>query len=400
MNQMLKLDEAQRIIINTLYDDYYASFEDGVARMKQRFEDMRGDLQAGDKNRILRLVFTPFRDWGAEKNLLGQQFLGNVEVVLTEDQLVQWPSVQRRLYRERHLHRGRLSGESTNLLDAVRDLNLDARLTAQLQPVLEAYEIALDQALRMRDEPLVGKDNPVLLALEEEDYQKRLNALHQQIQRQVQVRNVNDQYIEQIATAMPEDVAVRFRAAALDRAYPRIYRETPVQRIFKAARDLDDLTPEIMIAIIQLEAGYLSELSSINHHLLAALRSYEPQEAQDRAQDFARRMANQPVEPKADPTRELFAAREELNRKYVRLLKDLLTEDQFAKLPGGYRWIDSPSEIDTDSLLKERSIKEQTINSKSRGRGGSVGAQLGVGSDQLGSESGSAGRASEEARDQ
>ena len=49
---------------------------------------------------------------------------------LNEQQMDQWPAVQRRLYREKKLMRGLLSGESVNLFDSVRDMNLDER-TAQ-----------------------------------------------------------------------------------------------------------------------------------------------------------------------------------------------------------------------------------------------------------------------------
>lgn len=345
VSQGLKLDEAQRVILNTLYEDYQTAFDEGVARMKQRFDDMREELQVGDKARILKLVFAPFREWAGEKQQLGAQFLANVEVVLTEDQLQQWPAVQRRLYRERNLHKGRLSGESLNLLDVVRDMKLDPRITAQLQPVLDAYEISLDRALHMRDDPISGSNNPMLQSLEDQDPEKGQAALQKHLERQIEVRNVNDEYIERVAMALPEQLATEFRLAALDRAYPRIYRETPVQRMFKVARELQGLDAAVLESVIALESQFLAELAAINQTMLDALRKHEPADALERAADFAKRIAGQQIEPKPDPMREKFAKREELFRTYATRLHDLLTEDQFALLPGGYRWIETPASL-------------------------------------------------------
>ncbi len=347
ISQGLNLDESQRIIVNTMYEDYQTAFEAGLNAMKQRFEDMKGDLQAGgqaeDKDRIMLLVFAPILDWMAKKDDIGAQFLANIEVVLTDDQKQLYPAIQRRLYRERKLHKGRLSGESLNLIDVVRDLSLDKRVNVQIQPMLDAYDAELDRALHQREDPITGRNNPMLKSLEEQDPAKQHEALRKQIARRIVVRNVNDKYIEQLALALPEDQARQFRAAALERAYPRIYRETPVQRIFRVAAEMEGLDSSVRQAVLTLEGEFLAELAVINQNLLNALRTNEPIEAEEQAADFAMRMAGQQIEPKPDPTRELFAARDEMSRGYVKRLKALITEDQFAMLPGAYRWIDMPA---------------------------------------------------------
>lgn len=345
ISQMLNLDETQRVIVKTLFEDYQASFESGIERMKQRFDEMRERIRDADTRTIMKEVFAPFRDWNAEKAELGAQFLANVEVVLTPEQKELMPGLQRRLYRERNLHKGRLSGENVNLLDVVRDMNFDQRLLVQLQPVLEAYEIALDRALHNREDPVIRKNNPMLESLEEQDPEKGQVALRQHIERQIGVRNVNDEYIEQIAQALPGEKAEAFRIAALDRAYPRVYRETPVQRLFKAAKELQGLDAATLQAICAVETEFLKDLAAMNQKLLESIRNYEPIEAQERAADFSRRMAGQTVEAKPNPTNEMFTKREELMRTYAKRLHGVMTEDQFALLPGGYRWIEPPAAV-------------------------------------------------------
>lgn len=370
MVQTLQLDDAQRVIVRTLFDDYQASFEDGLNRMKQRFEDMKDELQTGDQKRIMSMIFAPFREWSVEKGQLGGNFLASVEMILTDDQKTRWPSVQRRLFRERTLHKGRLSGESLNLLNVIRDLNLDQRTMLQVQPALDAYEIALDTALHQREDPLLGKDNPMMQSLEEQDLAKQQQALRAHLQRQVAVRNVNDEYIEHIALTLPTDVAQQFRMSALERAYPRIYRETPVQRIFKVARDLEGLDPTVRQAVLVLEMEYLGELTGVNTQLMNGTRDHEPQEALERASDFSRRMAGEQVEPKPNPTHALFVKREEMNRTYARRLRGLLTDEQFAQLPGASRWVEEPQDENAGVSEGSAQTEKEAVKGQKGGREG------------------------------
>jgi hypothetical protein len=131
---------------------------------------------------------------------------------------------------------------------------------------------------------------------------------------------------------------------ALERAYPRIYRATPVQQIFKSAKSLENLDSVTLEAIVALEARYVADLVAINTELAAATRQWEPAEQRLRAEAFAQRMAGMQPEEIQDKTRDLFLRRDDLSRDYTRQLKGILTDEQFAQLPGGYRWADLPSE--------------------------------------------------------
>src|SRR5687767_1853991 len=198
--QGLKLDDTQRIIVDALFSDYEEAFETGKDGVKLRFEEMRPELQAdaNDSKRVLRLIFLPFKEWGVQKTRLGDEFLENVKVVLTDDQLVLWPAVERQLYRDKHLHKGRLAGENLNHFHIVRDLQLDERSAVQVQGVMEAYDIALDEALRRRDTPKEGVNVDMLDSMSDEDSNRGFELMQQHIALQVAVRNVNDEYIDRV----------------------------------------------------------------------------------------------------------------------------------------------------------------------------------------------------------
>lgn len=335
----LDLDDTQRVIIEALFNDYQDSFDDGLAKMKQRFEDMRPELQALDERRVLAMVFVPFDEWGKEKAVLGGQFLENVRVLLTPEQLELWPAFERRLLREKELHKGRLSGENTDLLAIVRDLNLDEESLRSAQPVLEAYDVALDVALRARQDSITGHRSEMLQHMASENVELSMAIFERQLARRIAIRSVNDEYTMKIADALPADFGAKFRAIALDRSYPRVYRETPAERLFKAALELEELDSTTRGAIEQVLQSYQAELAAMNDSLVTALRAFEPTEQRLRAEAFTARMAgNQPTKIE-DPTREDFGRREELGKNYARQLQAVLNPDQFAKLPGAARFV-------------------------------------------------------------
>jgi Spy/CpxP family protein refolding chaperone len=342
--QGLNLDDAQRDIIDALYSDYEQEFEAGLARMRQRIEDMREELQSQDVDRVLRIVFKPIEEWSVEKRGLGNQFLENVKVVLTPEQQEQWPKFERFLFREKHLSKGTLSGESLNLFHVVRDMQLTEPQNVQVQQVMDMYDVELDEALRNRQRALIGDQRDMLKSFSEQNSAVSLAILQRQIDMKVAVRGVNDRYIALVTEAMPQDRQHEFRQKALERAYPRIYRPNPVQNIFKAAKELEGLDPTMLEAVTVLENGYLTELTPMNDRLAETLRGWEPREERLRAEAFAQRMAGQQPGEIVDQTRDGFMTRDELGRSYVRQLRGILTDAQFAQLPGGYRWADMPGE--------------------------------------------------------
>jgi hypothetical protein len=179
---------------------------------------------------------------------------------------------------------------------------------------------------------------------------------------------------------MPADLAAQFRQSALERGYSRIYREHPVQRLFKETRNIEGLDPAVLQSIVQLEGSFLGELSGMNRQLRNNLREHEPNEHAGRADDFAKRMAGQNVEPKTDPTRELFLKRDDMCRGYAKQLQTLLTPEQFAQLPGAMRWVEVPesqaqavpAEPSPKHKARERVSPTDTTSPSKEGRDGTV----------------------------
>jgi hypothetical protein len=358
--EQLALDDAQRSIVESLYVDYEQEFNEGLARMRKRLEEMREQFQANDVDQVLRMVFKPIEEWSVEKRAMGDVFLDNVKVVLTPEQQEMWPKFQRFLYREKHLAKGRLSGESLNLFQIVNDMGLNPLEMQGVQPTVDEYDIALDAALRARQQAMISSQSDMFRSFAEQNPTVSLAILERQVQLSVNVRGVNDRYVESLALVMPEAKSAEFKQKALERAYPRVYRPTPVQAIFTAAKELPGLEPTLLEAIVSLEAAFLSELRTMNAQLAVLVRDWEPREMRLRAEAFARRMTNAQPEPIEDPTREAFQNRDEMSRRYVRQLQALLTAEQFASLPGAYRWVDNTAEGRPDPSAQKSSRARAT----------------------------------------
>ncbi|MCH8165025.1 MAG: hypothetical protein IH889_05395, partial [Planctomycetes bacterium] len=141
-----------------------------------------------------------------------------------------------------------------------------------------------------------------------------------------------------IADALPEEIGQRLVASIREGMYPRIYRPTHAQRIFKAVKKLDGLSEEILEAIESLEELFLSELGSFNNRLEGLIKEQQPSELKSKLEKVAARGA----QPKStgEAVREEFRKRQAMSDRYVNQLRDLLTPEQFASLPGARKWIE------------------------------------------------------------
>lgn len=349
----LQLDDAQRIILESLFDDYQDSFDDGFAAMRQKFEDMRPQLSGGDEKRIMRMVFSPFEEWIAEKRELGELFRANLRAILNEEQLAAWPAFERKMLREKELHKGSLSGESLNLFHVLRDMDMSPEMRRQLQSTVDEYDLALHDALQRRKTGLQEMQAEMLAAMQEQDAQQSLDLVNVQLDLQIGVRDVNERFIDIIANALPEEEAAIFRDEAKQKAYPRVYRRSAVERMYHAAMDLDELPPELRETMTDLLSTYQIEVESINMQLVQLIKEDEPDKQRHRARAFAARVQGATIAKPEDRTRQAFRRKEEVGSFYVQALRDMLTPEQFAALPGGARWV-------------EKELRQQRANHGSR----------------------------------
>lgn len=338
----LDLDDTQEVIVEAMFDTYNDDFELGWAATQERLntvaDKLRENKTASERD-TLKPVLETLGSWLDEKRALDLGLLENIKTILIEEQLELWPSFTQRLYREKHVNRGRLSGESTDLFQVVRDTDLSGTAEAAISPHLDEYAVAMDAAMRKRDAILRGNPKKLFESILDGDASRSPDHIEALIKARLEVRDINDRYIDVIGSSLHAEDGEDFRTRALTRGYPRIYRRTPAQRILRQAAENDTYEPEIHALIIQLELAYLGELSIINFDLLRLTRQHEPESQRNRElAGQVRRSGGTPAKFE-DPTRAVYKDREALGRRYIDMLRDILSPEAFMELDGARRWV-------------------------------------------------------------
>ena len=340
--EMLQLDDAQKFILETLYDDYDAEFITGVDGFRQNVTDLRTKIDPvnPDPGQIMRVVFGTINVWRVEARHLADQLMEDLQGILNDEQLEYWGTFQRKLFRLKYIKNGQLPGEKLDLLNDVRDLDLDSDQTLLLQPLLDQYEQQLDDALRRREDYMQTSQTALIEAIQEENYNVGIEVATRQVALRKGVRDVNEQYTITIADALPDETGKAFLESIRQMTYPRVYRRTPAGRAFDAALELPDLDSATLEAINEIRLAYIAETDVFNTHLVQMIRDYKPLQIKYKVEQAAARLGGGKTDRLTDPTREQFTKRAEMSRRYIDQLKSLLTAEQFASLPGARRWIE------------------------------------------------------------
>ena len=286
--------------------------------------------------------------WSTRKNQLRDDFSTGLKVVLDDDQVAQWPAFERFLTREKTLPRGRISGENVNLFLVVDELRLPPAEFTKLEPLFDAYETRLDDALRTRNTYIEQSLPRLFEAMQTGDSGAAGRIFKRQSELRGAVRDVNEEYRTAMVAALGEtDWARQLDAAILDGGWERIYRATGTDRSFREAIGFEDLDPTVLASIEELYAQYKGEIAPINERLKSMARTEEPSRLVTEGERFVS-MMSQGVSgialgaarggqgfgaPEADPMREVFEQRSDVGERYLERLRALLTPEQIERLP-------------------------------------------------------------------
>ena len=141
-----------------------------------------------------------------------------------------------------------------------------------------------------------------------------------------------------IAMQLPEDKAAAFSQEALRAGYPDIYSPIGAQRAFDAANKLSDLDENTREAVAALTEHFMVDLAVNNESILELTRVAEPEEFQERTARRLVMLAGESMERDddsiGDQLNETYRARYDSGKSYLEQLAMILTEEQYASLPG------------------------------------------------------------------
>ncbi len=336
--ESLQLDDTQKLIVQTLFQDYKDAYRDSKTGFSQKIEGMRDEMvQLGQQNKqeeLLRIVFGALGEWQGNNERLSEQFIQDVQRLLSEDQQELWPSFEHKMYRLKHLKNGKLSGERLDLFVVMKELDLAEPEIQEVDPLLRAYEVELDAALHRREAQTKSSQSNALELIRNDSTNAGVILATREIQLHKSVRDVNERYVQSVAAALPQEHRPIFLDKVHLRSFTRVYRPTMAQRTIKTAKELEDLTEELASAIEQLETEYLIELDVFNGRIVGLIKENEPQQILHKAKAQRAKITGQSIEPQVDHVRAEFTKRRELGQRYIDQLKAMLSPEQIALLPG------------------------------------------------------------------
>lgn len=340
-NTYLELEDWQRPIIEVLLEDYHASFRAGVDDVRDELRNVMKDEVAAAGMNATGVIMRPIETWMVEKNRLASELLANVKSQLSERQQQLWPRFERALRREKLLPRGEISGESVNLVGVINQLQLPPDLLASLRPAIDEYEIQLDSVLQNREQVVDTVQPKVKDAMINMDFDTGMQAMEQIMAARIQVRAVQDANAQRLAEALGTQYADEFMVRFYEQAYPKVFRPSPMERTFKEVYQLADLTEDQRAQVKDLERSYNADYDTHSMQILEVLKVEEPKEARRKAEQIRSRQEREPgvkrtpktKDKNVDPLTVAFDNRDALYEPTMARLRQILTPEQYARLP-------------------------------------------------------------------
>ena len=331
----LELEDWQKPVLEALLSDYQAEYRAGEQGLRDKLTAMKDQIAGAGENGALTVLMKPIEDWKAEKEAMKQRFLDDVKGQLSDAQLERWPRLERALRREKQLPQGRLSGEKTDLIIVIRqiDVPLDNRMEAK--DAIAAYETALDLALMERIKQQEASQPRIRKALTDNDSAAGLVELERIVATRVAVRDVTDAHIDALATAFGAEWGPKFRERAMRDAYPLACRTPPLDPFFENVLAIEDLSAEQIAQINDIRSRFNDSMNALQVQFVAKVRQVEPERETERvrlAADAARNV--QTSKGEQEPYKDLIAERDRLIEDARNRVIALLNEEQKAKIPG------------------------------------------------------------------
>lgn len=386
----LQLEDWQKQVLEAMLVDYQAEYRAGEQGLRDTLTSMKDQIAGAGEHGALTVLMKPIEAWKAEKEAMKQRFLDDVKGQLSDAQLERWPSLERALRREKQLPQGRLSGEKTDLVIVMRqiDVPLDNRIEAK--DAIAAYETALDLALMQRMKQQEVSQPRIRKSITDNDPAAGLVELERIVAARIAVRDVTDAHIEALAAAFGAEWGPKFRERAMRDAYPLACRTPPLDPFFENVFAIADLSAEQLAQINAIRSVFNDSMNALQARFVAKVREVEPERETERARLAADQARNVNVSKgEQEPYRDLLAERDRLIEDARKRVIAVLNEEQKAKIPGIEKYLERDEESSkpgSDSSKKGKALRSDdgvpmgleggtlgTQNPNQRGKGGGDG---------------------------
>ncbi|MFU8828652.1 MAG: hypothetical protein ACNA8P_04360 [Phycisphaerales bacterium] len=329
MARMLKLDEVQQEIAADMFAVLQNEFGQISEVAREISQGVREEFSRTRDPSVWQEFQRRMATFEARVKELGEQFYGDVRILLVEDQMELWDSFERRRFRGRAITRQEqmLSGVGIDLVVLTEEMRLSNEQREAVSEVLNQYEIDLDRRLRtyrriadeqQRKAEELGQNGNWMQNLDQ--YNEIFASVRNEL---VQVRGVHERYLSMIASRLEPEAQADLRRRYNTAAYPDIYRDSYVDTGLRQIMAMDSLTEEQREFVVAVNEGWQRESERLRGQLA---RSQREREESMRLQDMWGGTRN-------TDTREAQNKLRDLQIQFYDQLLSVLTEEQKVGLP-------------------------------------------------------------------
>lgn len=334
----VKLQAEQKDAVKALHEGYVAAFREAAKSRRQAMEKlMKDNDDEDDRNAFMKKMPEIQQKYTEQTKKLDQGLLSDIKSLLSGDQEVQWPKVERARRREVGLRTGGIvGGDSVDLTSVLEDLRLtDAELAPAAESV-EQYEADIDRQLVEKENNKPDFKFEPGKSFDMEAMQASMTKLREQA---VKLRDINERDARTIEGHLPEAKRAEFASAVRKASFPRIYRPSRAEKEIDAALKFDDLTSDQRKQLETLRDQYKRDAAPANDTWASAQR------AADEKGDGGGQMIGPggavmrmsfkmgDDEEEKGPLADARKTRKDLDKKTRDRLKEVLSESQRDKLP-------------------------------------------------------------------
>jgi hypothetical protein len=327
---LLALDEDQKDAAKGLLEGNRIAnktlMEEMQAKIRQMSEKAR---ESGDWQIFQTEMPKIGEEFQVKGTKLQDQFFEDLKGLLSEPQLAKFPAVERHRRREMAMRFGLAFGMSTDVVEIVRLAKLDVQGNEEIKGALERYELDLDSLLKSYEK--LAKDSQKSALEGGWDMTKIEEALKPLNDAAKQVRDINRATTKRIAGMITsEDQRKAFEIEVKRREFPRIYKESHVERSLAAAMKIPGLEESQKEQLKNLKEQHERDATSKNDAWAKAMEARE--EKSGGRIKMLMNMWNPEGEGKNDVA-DAKKERTELDAATQTRLESILNDEQRAQLP-------------------------------------------------------------------
>lgn len=331
--RLLSFDSDQKEAAIALLEGHQSALNTMQKEMQDSMAGLAEKMQDGGFEEYQKEMPKVMKAMTEKAENLEKGFFNDLKAMCSEEQLAQWPAVERLRRRETAMRFGFVSGSAVDLIAISDRIKPTPTSESEYKETLSAYELEVDRILVNFEQ--IGKEaqkdmfEPGAMF----DMKRIENMMKKFYDAAVQVRDINRNYARKLDGILPDSDREKLTAEINRRSFPRIYRDSHTQQILKTALKFDDLKPEQKEQIIAINEAHAREAATINEKWAKAM---EEKEAKAGGTIMVMIQSFQSMSgggDKDDPVKEQRDARKVLDDKTKDKVEAILTPDQKSKLP-------------------------------------------------------------------